>query len=81
MISDDDARYNGDAGGVQMVRVQKNENFLQKSFDKLKEAGTVWFSLTVFFVWKYYHALRTHLLYHIGPMMLGYFYLTLFHVF
>lgn len=40
MISDDGARYNGDAGGVQMVRVQKNENFIQKSFDKLKETGT-----------------------------------------
>ncbi|XP_004513581.1 uncharacterized protein [Cicer arietinum] len=43
MISDDGARYSGDAEGVQMARVQKQENIIQKSFGKLKETGTdVW---------------------------------------
>lgn len=41
MISDDGARYSGDAEGVQMARVQKQENIIQKSFGKLKETGTV----------------------------------------
>jgi hypothetical protein len=41
MISDDRARYSGDAGDVQMVRVQTKESILQKSFDKLKQTGTV----------------------------------------
>lgn len=41
MISDDGARYSDEAGGVQMARVQKKENILEKSFGKLKETGTV----------------------------------------
>ncbi|XP_057427067.1 uncharacterized protein LOC130720438 isoform X2 [Lotus japonicus] len=43
MVSDDSGRYNNDARGVQIVRVQKKESMLQKSLDKLKETGTdVW---------------------------------------
>lgn len=41
MVSDDSGRYNNDARGVQIVRVQKKESMLQKSLDKLKETGTV----------------------------------------
>ncbi|CAJ2672757.1 unnamed protein product [Trifolium pratense] len=43
VIIDDRARYSGDAGDVQMVRVQTKESILQKSFDSLKQTGTdVW---------------------------------------
>lgn len=41
MISDDGARYSGDAGSVQIARVQQKENMLQKSFGKLQKTGTV----------------------------------------
>ncbi|KAG5003207.1 hypothetical protein AAZX31_10G070800 [Glycine max] len=43
LVIDDGAPYSDDAGGVQMVRVEKKENILEKSFGKLKETGTdVW---------------------------------------
>ncbi|XP_027366329.1 uncharacterized protein LOC113872737 isoform X3 [Abrus precatorius] len=43
LVIDDGARYSDDAGGVQIARVQKKENILEKSFGKLKETGTdVW---------------------------------------
>ncbi|CAL5207426.1 unnamed protein product [Lathyrus oleraceus] len=43
MIIDNGARYSGDARGGQIARVQKKENIIQKSFDKLKETGKdVW---------------------------------------
>ncbi|KAL2323046.1 hypothetical protein Fmac_027425 [Flemingia macrophylla] len=39
----DDGRNSDDAGGVQMVRVEKKENILEKSLGKLRETGTdVW---------------------------------------
>lgn len=41
MIIDNGARYSGDARGGQIARVQKKENIIQKSFDKLKETGKV----------------------------------------
>ncbi|KAL5124792.1 Mitochondrial proton/calcium exchanger protein [Glycine soja] len=43
LVIDDGAPYSDDAGGIQMARVEKKENILEKSFGKLKETGTdVW---------------------------------------
>ncbi|KAK7345303.1 hypothetical protein VNO77_15904 [Canavalia gladiata] len=43
LVIDDGAHYIDNAGDVQMARVQKKENILEKSFGKLKETGTdVW---------------------------------------
>lgn len=41
MIIDNDARYSGDAGDGQIALVPKKENIIHKSFEKLKETGTV----------------------------------------
>ncbi|KAL5739990.1 hypothetical protein ACOSP7_028872 [Xanthoceras sorbifolium] len=42
-IVNDGADYGGDAGGSQLVQLQKSENIIEKSFDKLKETSTdVW---------------------------------------
>ncbi|KAK7392644.1 hypothetical protein VNO78_21088 [Psophocarpus tetragonolobus] len=43
LVIDDGAIYSDDAGVVQIARVEKKENILEKSFGKLKETGTdVW---------------------------------------
>ncbi|KAK7278701.1 hypothetical protein RJT34_23737 [Clitoria ternatea] len=43
LVIDDGTHYRDDAGVVQMARVQKKENILEKSLGKLKETGTdVW---------------------------------------
>lgn len=52
LVIDDGAPYSDDAGGIQMARVEKKENILEKSFGKLKETGTVCFSLVAFLSWK-----------------------------
>ncbi|XP_062112673.1 uncharacterized protein LOC133823841 isoform X2 [Humulus lupulus] len=42
-IANDGYKYREDAGSTQLVQVQKKENIIEKSFDKLKEASTdVW---------------------------------------
>ncbi|PQQ20142.1 uncharacterized protein Pyn_05132 [Prunus yedoensis var. nudiflora] len=41
--ADDSSKYEDDIGAAQLVQVQKKENIIEKSFDKLKEASTdVW---------------------------------------
>ncbi|BBH07599.1 LETM1-like protein, partial [Prunus dulcis] len=41
--ADDSSTYEDDIGATQLVQVQKKENIIEKSFDKLKEASTdVW---------------------------------------
>lgn len=40
--ADDSSTYEDDVGAAQLVQVQKKENIIEKSFDKLKEASTVW---------------------------------------
>jgi len=40
-LDDDAARYSDEAGVVQMTRVEKKENILEKSIGRLKETGTV----------------------------------------
>ncbi|KAK7355423.1 hypothetical protein VNO80_14678 [Phaseolus coccineus] len=43
LATDDGPRYSDEAGVVQMTRVEKKENILEKSIGKLKETGTdVW---------------------------------------
>lgn len=39
--TDDTANYHDDAGSAQLVQVQKKENVIAKSLDKLKETSTV----------------------------------------
>lgn len=42
-VTDDNATYHDEDGVTQLVQVQKKENIIEKSFDKLKEASTdVW---------------------------------------
>lgn len=43
-VTDDKAAYRDEDGVTQLVQVQKKENIIEKSFDKLKEASTVWIS-------------------------------------
>lgn len=37
----DGASHTGEARDTQLVQVQKNENIIEKSIDKLKETSTV----------------------------------------
>ena len=41
VVTDDNASYGDDAGGVQMVQVQKKGTILEKSLGKLKETTMV----------------------------------------
>jgi len=54
LATDDGPRYSDEAGVVQITRVEKKENILEKSIVRLKETGTVRFNLLAFLSWKYY---------------------------
>lgn len=40
-LADDSYKYHDEARDAQLIPVQKKENIIEKSFDKLKEASTV----------------------------------------
>lgn len=40
-LADDSSRYSNDPGAAKLVKVQKKENIIERSLDKLKETSTV----------------------------------------